>query len=279
MNLGFHRPPQHLEPFVRRIIVSDYALDGELVVRPWATGNIYVILYYGDLANYGVVVNGRPRRFRSPLWLAGQLEYHRVDVVIRRRTATVVAELTPQAFWRLFGRPGRWLTGRTCDPADIDPCHGALAERHFAVLPDSGDACRALLAAFLSELAARAGPEDAVLARVLCAMQAEHGRIAVAELAALAGMSTRHLTRRFHAIVGLAPKFYGRVLQINQVIEMMFMPQAGTLAGLACEGGFYDQAHLNRAMRLFFSEGPTAFLKSDHKLFRTFLEQEAAAGP
>ena len=278
MNLGFRKPPENLEPFVRRIILSDYDLSSELVVRPWATGNIYLILFFGDLENYSVSVNGRARRFRSPFWVAGQLEYHQVVVAIRRRTSAVVVELEPQAFWRLFHRPGRWLTGRTCDPADIEPRFAELAAQHFEALPASAEDCLARMVAFLSGVAATAGPEDPMLAAVLASMHAEHGRISVGELAEQAGVTARHLTRRFHEIVGLAPKFYGRVLQINQVIEMMFMPKSGSLAGVASEGGYYDQAHLNRAMKLFFSEGPTAFLKSDHLLFRTFLEQHVQTG-
>jgi len=278
MNLGFHKPPDSLEPFVRRIIVSDYDLSSELVFHPWATGSIYLILFFGDLQNYSVSVNGRPRRFKSPLWMAGQLEYHQVTVAIRRRTSTVVVELQPQAFWRLFHRPGRWLTGRTCDPADADPGHADLGAQHFEALPHSAEDCLARMVAFLSEVAATAGPEDPTLAAALTAMHAEHGRISVGELAGQAGVTARHLTRRFHEIIGLAPKFYGRVLQINQVIEMMFLPRSGSLAGVASEGGYYDQAHLNRAMKLFFSKGPAAFLKSDHLLFRTFLEQHVEAG-
>lgn len=273
MNLGFRPPPASLASFVRRVIVSDYAVMPELSLNPWPTGNIYMMLFFGPLENYSVSVNGRAHRFRSAAWFAGQLEYHQVRVAIRQRTASIVVEFTPQGFWRLFGRPGRWLTGRTCDPADLGDEVAAAAQRCFSSLPADPEACFERVVAFLKERAASAADEDRMLARALALMHAEHGRISVAEVAQYVCLTPRHLTRRFHEVVGLAPKFYGRVLQINQVIEMMFQPTAGSMAGVASESGFYDQAHLNRAMKLFFSEGPTAFLKSDHLLFRTFLEQ------
>ncbi len=131
MNLEFHKPPADLEPFVRRIIVSDYDVASEIAVHPWSTGNIYLMLFFGDLANYSVSVNGRERRFISPAWFAGQLEYHQVRVAIRKRTSAIVVEFTPQAFWRLFDRPGRWLTGRTCDPQDI----GQTVANYFGLSP------------------------------------------------------------------------------------------------------------------------------------------------
>lgn len=272
-NLGFQKPPMNLERFVRRVIISDYEIFGELALNPWSTGNMYMILFFGPLDNYFVSVNGRPRRFVSPVWFAGQLEYHQVRVAIRQRSSAVVVEFLPQAFWQLFGRPGRWLTGRTCDPADIGPSVKAAADRHFGALTSNPDQCFDRVSAFLAERAAVAGQEDGMLAEALTIMHDQNGRIAVADVARRLGLTPRHLTRRFHEIIGLAPKFYGRVLQINQVIEMMFMPDAGSIAGVASEGGYYDQAHLNRAMKLFFSEGPSRFLKSDHLLFRTFLEQ------
>jgi AraC-like DNA-binding protein len=273
MNLEFRKPPPELEPFVRRIIISDYDVASEIAVNPWSTGNIYLMLFFGDLANYSVSVNGRERRFVSPAWFAGQLEYHLVRVAIRRRTSAIVVEFTPQAFWRLFGRPGRWLTGRTCDPADIGQPVGDAAASRFALLPGTPDECMPLLIEFLVGFARSAGPEDPMLAGALSLLHTQHGCIPVAEVAQNVAVSPRHLNRRFHEIVGLAPKFYGRVLQINQVLEMLWMPGKASIANVASEGGFYDQAHLNRAMNLFFSEGPTAFLKGDHLLFRTFLEQ------
>jgi AraC-like DNA-binding protein len=273
MNLEFRKPPSELEPFVRRMVISDYDVTNEIVFHPWPTGNIYLVLFFGELTNYSVSVNGRERRFVSPAWLAGQLEYHQVRVAIRGRTSTIVVEFTPQSFWRLFGRPGRWLTGRTCDPADIGCAVGDAAASRFASLPGTADECMPLLIEFLAGFARSARPEDVMLAEALSLLHAQHGCISVAEVAQKVAVSPRHLNRRFHKIVGLAPKFYGRVLQINQVLEMLWMPGKASIADVASEGGFYDQAHLNRAMNLFFSEGPTAFLKGDHLLFRTFLEQ------
>ena len=276
MNLGFREPPARLTPFVRRFVTSDYALGGELVFHPWPTGNIYLTWFFGPPRNYSVAIDGQIQRLVEPLWLAGQIEYHQVRIAIAQRTSAVVAELMPQSFWRLFGRPGRLLTGKTCLASDVAPVH---AKRTLCARSLTADDCLERMTAFLTAAAETAGPSDPMLERALSAIERHHGRIGVNEVAALAGVSPRHLTRRFTEIVGLSPKFYARVLQINQVVEALFLPGCDTIAAAAQEGGFYDQAHLNRAMKLFFSEGPTAFLKSDHLLFRTFLEQRDTAVP
>lgn len=273
MNLDFRPPPAMLQPFVRRFIASDYELASRLVFRTWPTGHIYLIWFFGPLRNYGVVIDGKAQALDESLWLAGQTEYHEVSVSISERTSAVVCELAPQAFWRLFGRPGRWLTGRTCLASELV---GPLARSVLEGTPSECETCLARMIAFLTQVSEGARPADEAIARALSCMEANHGRIGIGKVAAHAGVSPRHLTRRFTDVIGLSPKFYTRVLQINQVIDLLFMAGTDTVAGLAQDAGFYDQSHLNRAMKLFFAEGPTAFLKSDHRLFRTFLEKADA---
>jgi AraC-like DNA-binding protein len=62
------------------------------------------------------------------------------------------------------------------------------------------------------------------------------------------------------------------------VIGLLYANGQG-LAQIAQEAGFYDQAHLNRAMRRFFREGPRAFLRSDHPAYRSFLAASRRFGP
>ncbi|HMQ57109.1 MAG TPA: helix-turn-helix domain-containing protein [Rhizobiaceae bacterium] len=272
MNLQFHTPPDHLAPFVRRFILSDYEVARPIDVRPWSTGNIYLTYFYGPLENYTVSVNGRPHTFAFPAWLAGQVEYHDIHIRIAQRTAAIVAEMTALGFWRLFGKPGRWLTGRTCQLADLGENHHDAATELLLPQAQTGDEALAKVIGFFERAAAGAAATDPMLEQATLRLEQAFGRVSVAELAAEAGVTQRHFTRRFSDVVGLSPKFYGRVLQLNQVIEMLFMPGKNRLADVAQDAGFYDQAHLNRAMMLFFQEGPSAFLKGDHELFRTFLE-------
>jgi AraC-like DNA-binding protein len=271
MNLGFHEPPRALEPFVRRFITSDYDLPQGLEFQTWPTGHIYLIWFFGPLENYTVSINGKQQKLKEPLWFAGQTEYHDVRVAIRKRTSTVVAELAPQTYWRMFRKPGRTLTGATSPAGSV--AHDQARNLLGGPSPVECGECLDRMIAFLEQAAAAAGPADPLLERALRMLESHHGRIGVGRVAAELRVSPRHLTRRFTEIVGLSPKFYSRVLQINQVVELMFLPGGDSIATVAQDAGYYDQAHLNRAMKLFFSQGPTAFLKSDHRLFRAFLEQ------
>jgi AraC-like DNA-binding protein len=85
--------------------------------------------------------------------------------------------------------------------------------------------------------------------------------------------------RRFTHVVGVGPKFFGQILQINWVVSLLYADDTPSLTEIAHEAGFYDQAHFNHAMQQFFSEGPREFLQSDHVFFKAFLGESRKFGP
>lgn len=72
--------------------------------------------------------------------------------------------------------------------------------------------------------------------------------VTTAELARRAGVSERHLHRRFLPAVGYGPKLLQRVLRLQTFLTSCRDPGA-SLAGLATRAGFADQAHLSRETR------------------------------
>ncbi len=77
------------------------------------------------------------------------------------------------------------------------------------------------------------------------------GAVGVAELAAETGLSARRLGSLFQAEFGLAPKEAGRVFRFDHARRRIGRAATGggTLADLAAECGYYDQAHLAREFR------------------------------
>jgi AraC-like DNA-binding protein len=92
-----------------------------------------------------------------------------------------------------------------------------------------------------------------------------HGGVGVAELAAETGLSARRLGSLFQAEFGLAPKEAGRVFRFDHArrrIERAVVAGA-TLAGLAAECGYYDQAHLAREFRSLAGCPPSQWLAEE----------------
>ncbi|MFC5264121.1 helix-turn-helix domain-containing protein [Kribbella qitaiheensis] len=72
------------------------------------------------------------------------------------------------------------------------------------------------------------------------------GGVGVQELATEVGWSRRHLTERFRAEYGLAPKVTARVMRFEQAVNRLKQRPTTRLADLAADLGYADQAHLTR---------------------------------
>ncbi|MGH2717683.1 MAG: helix-turn-helix domain-containing protein [Actinomycetota bacterium] len=109
------------------------------------------------------------------------------------------------------------------------------------------------------------------------------GAIGVGDLAQEVGWTPRHLGNRFAAEVGLSPKAAARVVRFDRArrrleqagpqqagpqqagpqqdgLQQAGMQEAGSdlsLATLAADGGYYDQAHLARDFRALAGCSPT----------------------
>ncbi|HWV87984.1 MAG TPA: helix-turn-helix domain-containing protein [Capillimicrobium sp.] len=86
------------------------------------------------------------------------------------------------------------------------------------------------------------------------------GATPVADLVRESGWSRRHFTARFRGEVGLGPKVFARVLRFDAAARELQRPGGRSLAEIALDCGYYDQAHLNRDFRAFAGVTPTQLL-------------------
>jgi AraC-like DNA-binding protein len=93
---------------------------------------------------------------------------------------------------------------------------------------------------------------------------ASGGTSRVSELAAGTGWSSRHLTSRFRAEIGLTPKAAARVIRFDRTRRLLvsqFAAEPETrLANLAATCGYFDQAHLAREFRALAGCPPSQLL-------------------
>jgi AraC-like DNA-binding protein len=189
-------------------------------------------------------------------------------------------ELSATGLHRLFGVPGEQTTGKAPPLFEIGAEFEALAHRHFIRGPEAArDEHVAEANGFFSALAERADPGDPLVEQAVALFESANGAVRVADICSRLGSDPRHLNRHFHHIVGVNPKFFGQILQINWVVGLLYFNDTVTLTQMAHEAGFHDQSHFHRAMKRFFNEGPREFLASDHLLFKTFLGESRRFGP
>lgn len=106
------------------------------------------------------------------------------------------------------------------------------------------------------------------------------GRMPASALADEVGWSGRHLASRFRAETGLTPKAAARVVRFDRTRRLLARRASRLLgpdgadraagggldlAGLAVEGGYFDQAHLAREFRALAGAAPSRWLAEEFR--------------
>ncbi len=102
----------------------------------------------------------------------------------------------------------------------------------------------------------RAESPDPDVARAALFSFLRFGAATVTELAAVAGLSSRHFRRRFRTAVGLGPKELARIQRARAASADLVRREGASWADRAAGFGYSDQAHLVREYRRFFDASP-----------------------
>ena len=109
-------------------------------------------------------------------------------------------------------------------------------------------------------------PTEDTLTSALRAVYDRSGKLSIAELAAAQGVSSRHLQRAFAARLGVSPKTLARIVRFAQSWSTILRRPEMTLAELALELGYSDQAHFSNEFRSFGGQSPQGFRRQRRRL-------------
>jgi len=193
---------------------------------------------------------------------------HAAPVVIGHDGTQVGLHLTVSALGAriLFGRPAAELAA-TVVAADelwgadgielVDRVHAAASWAHrFAVVDD------VLTRHAVGAAVAGHDPAPEVVEAWRCVTGPTPMR--VGDVARHVGWSRRHLTQRFGDEFGVTPKTLGRVVRFEQATARLKAAVDGaTLATVAAECGYADQAHMARDWRQLAGCSPSAWLAAE----------------
>jgi len=223
------------------------------------------IVSFDDRLELTVLPDGRHRTTAFDAMVGG---LHTTPAVVRHdgNQHGIQLHLTPAGARGLFGVPAGALASTVVPLEDLwGRLAGELLERLDAAVgwTPRFDVLEHVLVRALSarvEIPSGARPEATEAFRRLAAMD---GRLGVAALAADLGWSRRHLTEQFSAEYGVGPKELARVLRFERSKRLLIGPDRRTLATLAAECGYADQAHMARDWRAIAGSSPTRWMADE----------------
>ncbi|WP_394837985.1 helix-turn-helix domain-containing protein [Pendulispora rubella] len=133
---------------------------------------------------------------------------------------------------------------------DVGPELQELGRRVVRLLDEGGgpEALAQVEAWLLARMPKGDDAQEAVDAAGL-ELHESRGAARIAPLAAELGLSVRQLERRFKDAAGVSPKAMARLIRFSDAQERIELDPGTSLAALACELGYADQAHFNRDFR------------------------------
>lgn len=120
----------------------------------------------------------------------------------------------------------------------------ALDALHDTAAPVEAD--RARVEAALRPLVTGPDPDHELVLALVAEMLADATLVRVAQVSERHGLSTRRLQRLFARYVGVGPKWVLARYRMHDVVAALDAGHEGSLANLAAEHGWYDQAHFTR---------------------------------
>ncbi|RZK57516.1 MAG: AraC family transcriptional regulator [Hymenobacter sp.] len=100
-----------------------------------------------------------------------------------------------------------------------------------------------------------------LLGKAGAAMRAAHGTLPVSQVAAAAHATVRTLERQFKQAAGYSVKDVSGLMRFEQVRNHLWQQPTASLASLAQELGYADQAHLSREFKRYSGTTPAAFAR------------------
>jgi AraC-like DNA-binding protein len=184
-----------------------------------------------------------------------------VLVPLAPRTTVVGLRLRPGAVPGLLGAPASELLNRDTPLGELWGVAGDALSARVGEEVALAAKLNAAAAAFAPHLAGAGPPDPMIAAATLWLARHPAGRIA--DLCRLLEVGERRLRRRFAAAIGYGPKTFQRVLRLQRVLALAGrLPRTGTtLAGLAAEASYADQAHMSRELQALTGRSPAALLE------------------
>jgi AraC-like DNA-binding protein len=249
-------PAPHLSPYVRRYYGFREETGARTRRREGPGAEVVIVLSFGPHWRIGDAVR-RERPLERLSSFAGGLRMTSVLTEHEGLSHGAQVSLTPPGAYALFGVPMHALAGGTVPLSCLLGVDADRLVERLATMRAWPERFAALERALARRLDRGAPTPGVVWAwRRLAAAQ---GRVPVRELQSELGWSAKRLVRRFREEIGLTPKAVSRLLRFERAAALLERADRPSLAAVAVDCGYYDQAHLTNEFRRITGVTPSLY--------------------
>ncbi|HWC23085.1 MAG TPA: helix-turn-helix domain-containing protein [Flexivirga sp.] len=192
------------------------------------------------------------------VFVTGVVSRTRFDVTLTGSGSVVGVKFRPGALTALTGVPATGLRDRVLPAADLFAGADALAGLS-ADDPDVDEALDAFLLALPRAESTAQTTELEKLAVVIAVLEDSTPAMSAAQLADRCGLGLRSLQRLCRHYIGVGPQWLVARARVHTAVARLHAGDYDTLADLAVELGWFDQAHFGRDFTALVGESPGAY--------------------
>lgn len=245
-------PHRLLAPYVRYYwtLDADYELAATERVIPY--GNMQWCFYRGG-------VSCGENRLDSKSLLCGQTTKY-TDIITEGKIRIIAVVFQPCGASAFLRMPVNLLSGLKVSAEELDDRELKELESRILDTDDPGQ-CVCLLDRFL--LNRLSPPRNYNLQRldsVMKMIDQNRGQVSIDSLAGASCLGRKQFQRVFSEHVGMNPKEFLRTVRFQHLLSRMQHSPDYHFTRLACECGYYDQAHLISEFKTFSGYTPKEYL-------------------
>lgn len=255
-------PHPALAHLIRHYLVLDGLQPAGGVHRLFADGNTGLVFNLDNAAFASAV---------HPCWLYGQIKtYH--DLTLTGSINWMVVVLQPYGAYHLWGVPADALFNCFFPAEEVlkhrmDEITNALMR-----VTQLSERVQLLDTFFLQQINKCKAPDPVIIQAVDHIVQHE-GAMSVTLLLQFLYVTERTLERKFKHAVGITPKRFIDIARLNvSAKRMQRMNKNQSLARVAYDSGYFDQAHFIKDFRKFTGFTPQQYHSQVHPLALNFLQ-------
>ena len=259
MKIKIFQPTVQLREYIQYYwLLEDYNRPEMQAQYVYPEGNMQLIFHYGDTLK---VINHDGIITKQDLSMLCCQKFHGCQVVPTGNIGMFTVNFKPYGATVFFNLQLKDLLNQNLDLCSLMGDKIKYINEMLYETTNDEQKISIVDNFLLSCLFDNANKEIEILKRSLIYIDNHRGITSVDDLTQNSFVSSRHLERLYIKRIGLSPKQFLRIKQVNYAASLLKMSRTDNLTQIALHSGFYDQAHFNNSFKTIIGIKPLAFQK------------------